>query len=224
MAPPWPPWRVLMRRTASRAQRKLPIMLVSNMRLSRATAMSSTVVWHVHHAGVVHQGSQHAQFGVDSGEHGQHLGLVRHIGLHRDGGATQGADLADHLVGCRGVGGVVDGYGVAFACGQHGAGCADAAAAAGDEQDRCRDGSGGGGCHAGQYRPIGRDRRSGSSLNCSGLSTSTEQVSHEDTCRRCLASRPATDHRNRGPRRAEVRRGARRDQGDRRLPHRRVHA
>ena len=44
MAPPAPPWRVLMRLTASRAHTKLPSTLVSNIRLSRATLRSSTRV------------------------------------------------------------------------------------------------------------------------------------------------------------------------------------
>ena len=42
MAPPAPPCFVLMRRTASRAQRKLPMTLMRNMRSSRATLISST--------------------------------------------------------------------------------------------------------------------------------------------------------------------------------------
>ena len=42
MAPPLPPWRVLMRNTASRAHTMLPTTLVVNMRCSRATLMAST--------------------------------------------------------------------------------------------------------------------------------------------------------------------------------------
>ncbi len=42
MAPPVPPCRVLMRRTASRAHRKLPITLMRSMRSSRFASISST--------------------------------------------------------------------------------------------------------------------------------------------------------------------------------------
>ena len=42
MAPPSPPWRELMRRTASRAHSRLPMTLMSNMRRQRARLISST--------------------------------------------------------------------------------------------------------------------------------------------------------------------------------------
>ena len=42
MLPPAPPWRVLMRRTASRAHSRLPSTLVSNMRRQRAQSISSS--------------------------------------------------------------------------------------------------------------------------------------------------------------------------------------
>jgi hypothetical protein len=46
MAPPAPPYRVLMRLMASRAQTMVPITLMSNMRLRRATLMPSTrAIW-----------------------------------------------------------------------------------------------------------------------------------------------------------------------------------
>jgi hypothetical protein len=63
----------------------------------------------VDHAGVVHQAGEPAELGVDGVEHRQHLVLLRHVGLHRDGGAAGGADVAHHLVGGERVGGVVDG-------------------------------------------------------------------------------------------------------------------
>ena len=42
MAPPEPPWRVLMRRTASRAHSMVPMTLMSNKRRQRATSIAST--------------------------------------------------------------------------------------------------------------------------------------------------------------------------------------
>ena len=54
---------------------------------------------HVDHPGVVDQGGEAPQFGVNFSEHGHDLGLIAHIGLHRDGVAALGANLAHHLVG-----------------------------------------------------------------------------------------------------------------------------
>ncbi|KYF74303.1 hypothetical protein BE11_09995 [Sorangium cellulosum] len=45
MAPPAPPRRVDMRRTASRAHRKQPTTLVARMRCTRAAVMSSRRAW-----------------------------------------------------------------------------------------------------------------------------------------------------------------------------------
>ena len=42
MAPPAPPWRVLMRRSASREQLSVPKTLMANMRWTRAALISST--------------------------------------------------------------------------------------------------------------------------------------------------------------------------------------
>ena len=54
---------------------------------------------HVHHPGVVDQGGEAPEFGVNFLEHGHDLGLVTHIGLHGHGVAAPGANLAHDLVG-----------------------------------------------------------------------------------------------------------------------------
>ena len=68
----------------------------------------------VDHTGVIDQALQGPQFGLHLFEHGQHLPLIRHIGLHCHCASTVGLNLLDHLL-CRvGVGGVIDRHIPAF--------------------------------------------------------------------------------------------------------------
>ena len=67
-------------------------------------------------------------------------------------------------------------------------------------------------------------RRCGTLAGLTHLYARWEPEKDENPCRRRLRRWQAAGRRNRRARRAEGRRGAGRDQGDRHLPHRRVHA
>jgi hypothetical protein len=79
--------------------------------------------------------SSTAELGVDFFKHGQHLRLIGHVGLHRDGLAAGLADLPHHFVGGQRVAGVVDGHRPALAGRKQGRGRAYAARAAGDQNN-----------------------------------------------------------------------------------------
>lgn len=66
---------------------------MSNMRRKRARRHALDPGRHVHHTGVVHQRRQSPKPGVDFLEHGQHLGFLRYISLHRNGCAAAGLNL-----------------------------------------------------------------------------------------------------------------------------------
>ena len=68
-------------------------------------------------------------------EHAQDLRLVGHVGLHRDGVATRGANGAHHLVGGQRVGGVVHRHGVTLPGGQQSGGRPNAARATGNQDN-----------------------------------------------------------------------------------------
>ena len=92
---------------------------------------------HVHHTGIVDQGGERPQTGVDARKHGQHLRLIGHIGLHRHRRAAAGADLPHHLVGRQRVGAVIDSHGKAALRRQQRRGRANAAGGTGDEEGGC---------------------------------------------------------------------------------------
>jgi len=66
-------------------------------------------------------------------KHGHHLGLIAHIGLHRQGQAASGLDARHHGLSSGGVLGVIDSHGPTLLSGQHSRGRTDAAAATGDQ-------------------------------------------------------------------------------------------
>ncbi len=71
-----------MRRTASRAQTKLPITLMRSMRSSRATLIRSTRAC-MSTTPALLTSAVAAELGVDLLEHRDHLRLVADVGLHR---------------------------------------------------------------------------------------------------------------------------------------------
>ena len=87
----------------------------------------------VDHAGVVDQALQGSQFGLHSLEHGQHLPLVRHIGLHCHSASTGVLNLLDHQLGGVGVGGVIDRHIPAFLSRQNACGSTNTAATPRDQ-------------------------------------------------------------------------------------------
>jgi hypothetical protein len=97
-----------MRRTASRAHSRLPRMLMSNMRFSRATLISSTRCGMVHHAGVVHQAGQRAQFGVDAPNIASTCASSATSACTVMARRPARAHVGGHALGGGGVAGVVD--------------------------------------------------------------------------------------------------------------------
>jgi hypothetical protein len=88
MAPPAPPWRrAHAPHRLARAQQAADDVDVEHAAPARH-AHARPPRGHVDHAGVVDQARQPAQLGVDVREHAQHLRLVGHVGLHRDGVAA----------------------------------------------------------------------------------------------------------------------------------------
>ena len=136
--PPAPPWRVLMRLTASREHSSVPSTLTSSMRLKRASAHLVQARLHVDDAGVVDQRGEAAEAPVDGLEHRHHRGLVGDVGAHQQRAAAERAHLGGHGFGRRGIARVVDGHVVAALGEQPRGGGADAAAGAGDEGDAGR--------------------------------------------------------------------------------------
>ena len=106
MAPPDPPWRVDIRRTAAAAQRKLPVMLTANMRVSRSALISSMRA-HVDDPGIVDEPDKRAH---PIGGTEDMLDIVGIGDVPADGHgfpATRMDLMADRLGGVR-VGGVID--------------------------------------------------------------------------------------------------------------------
>ncbi len=135
MAPPRPPWRVDIRRTASRAHRNDPTTLVARMRVMRAASIASTRICALEHAGVVHQRGHRPQLAVTRGEEVHDVGFDGDVRLERHGAAACGGDVGDDGIGGVAAVAVVDGDRVAARRRQAGNRGADAATAAGDEED-----------------------------------------------------------------------------------------
>jgi hypothetical protein len=113
-----------MRRTASRAQHAFE-------------ARDADLVdprLHVDHAGVVDQGGEASELGIDLLEHRHHLCLVADVGLHGDRRAAVCTDGSHHLVGGQRVARVVDRDRVAATCRLQSRRGADASAASGDQE------------------------------------------------------------------------------------------
>ena len=98
MAPPRPPWRVDMRRTASRAQRNDPTTLVARIRVMRA-APSSRRASGLEDAGVVDQRRHRTERPVAGLEQPDDVGLDGDVTLNRDRAAARRDDGGDDGIG-----------------------------------------------------------------------------------------------------------------------------
>ena len=107
---------------------------MANMRISRCRLISSTRAGMSTTPALLTRPLSAAELPVDGGIHGQHLGLVGHVGLDDQRTPARRTHLVGHALRGRGVAGVVDGHVPAALRGQHGRRGADAAAAAGDQK------------------------------------------------------------------------------------------
>ena len=128
-----------MRRTASRAQRKLPITLVVSTRCRRVHRHLVDSRLALENAGVVDQRREAAEGGVDPLEHLHDVGFDADVTRECERLPALARDRVDDAFGRRAVGLVGDAHGVAArggkACGRG----ADASAAAGHENNLVHD-------------------------------------------------------------------------------------
>ena len=124
-----------MRRAASCAAMNAPVVLTASMRCRRSGAISTNLEAWLDDAGVVEEGIEPAELGIGGLEEaGDVLGLGD-VGLDGDRLAAGLAHVGDDGLGSRLVGGVVDDDVAAALRREPCGGCADAAAATGDEED-----------------------------------------------------------------------------------------
>ena len=99
MAPPRPPCRVDMRRTASRAQRNEPTTLVARIRVMPRGVHRLDAHLRLEDAGVVDQRRHRAERPVAGLEQPDDVGLDADVALHGDGAAAGRDDGGDDGIG-----------------------------------------------------------------------------------------------------------------------------
>ena len=135
MLPPAPPWRVDIRRTASRQHKNAPKTLTEKTRSSADRRQLREPAETSGHSAIVDQHGRSAKAPVDGLEQANDIGLFGDIGLHRNGGPAIADDLRNGLCRRAFVAGVIHGDRIAVRSETFGDCGADTTPAAGHDRD-----------------------------------------------------------------------------------------